>query len=66
MDYNCIIFQLKIILTKNGKNPKIKLVGFSIQNKKIAFCSELPFGILSSNSYLDFGSMNVICSSIEI
>ena len=37
----------------NGKNLKIKTVGYSIQNKQIAFCSKLPFGILSFNRYLD-------------
>ena len=28
----------------------LKTVDFSIQNKEIAFCSDLPFGILSFNS----------------
>ena len=41
------------------KNHKIKSVDFSIKNKKIAFCSELPFWILSFNSYLSTESMNV-------
>ena len=38
----------------------------SIQSKETAFCSELPFGILSFNSYLDIESMNVISSRVEI
>ena len=38
----------------------------SIQNKETAFGSELPFGILSFNSYLDIESMNVISSRVEI
>ena len=30
-----------------------------LKTKKIAFCSELPFWILSFNSYLSIESMNV-------
>ena len=47
------------------KNHKIKSVDFSIKNKKIAFCSELPFWILSFNSYLSIESMNVISSDVQ-
>ena len=38
----------------------------SIQNKETAFCSELAFGILSFNSYLDIESVNIISSRVEI
>ena len=51
--------------TDNGKNLKIKPVDSSIQNKEIACCSELPFGILSFNSYLDIESMSIISSNVE-
>ena len=42
-----------------------KTVASSIQNKEIAFYSELPIGILSFNSYLDIRSMNIISSIVE-
>ena len=53
----------------NEKNLKIKtveIVDSSIQNKEIAFSSDLPFGILSFTSYLDIKSMNIISPSVEI
>ena len=50
----------------NGKNLKIKTVDSSIQNKEIAFCSDLPVRILSFNSYLAIKSMNIISSIVEI
>ena len=46
----------------NGKNFKIKPVNFSIENKEIAFCCELPFGILS----FDIRLMIIISSIVEI
>ena len=49
----------------NGKNLKINSVDSSSQNREVAFCSELPIGILSFNSYLDIRSMNIIFSSVE-
>ena len=40
------------LIKKNIDNGKkiLKTVDSSIQNKEIAFCSDLPFGILSFNS----------------
>ena len=35
-------------------------VDFSIKNKEIALCSELPFATLSYNSYLDIESMSLV------
>ena len=32
----------------------------------MAFSSELPFGILSFNSYLDIESMNIISADVKI
>ena len=50
-------FELYIYLIEsnidNGKNLKTKPVDSSIQSKQIVFCSQLPSGILSFNSYLD-------------
>ena len=37
-----------------------------IHMKMIIFWLDLPFGILSFNSYLDIRSMNIISSSVEI
>ena len=54
-----LINRLKLhisLITKNidnRKSLKIKATDSSIQNKKIAFCSDLCFGIFSFNSYLD-------------
>ena len=48
------------------KNTIIKPVDFSIKNKEIHFRSELLFGILSFNSYLDIESMKIVSSSVEI
>ena len=50
----------------SGKNLKVKPADSSNKYKQIAFCSDLPFGILSFKSYLHVKSMNIISSSIEI
>ena len=34
----------------NGENLKIKLIDLSLKNKCIAYCHELPFGILPFSS----------------
>ena len=36
----------------NGKKIKIKPVNSSLKNKQIAFCFELPFGIIYLSSYV--------------
>ena len=50
----------------NRKNHEIKTVDSSIQNKELVFCFDLPFAILSLNSYLDNKSMTIISSVVEI
>ena len=40
----------------NGEKFKMKAVDCGIQSKEIALCSDLPFGILSFNNYLDGSS----------
>ena len=46
---------------------KINSVHISIEKKKqIAFCSELPSGILLFNSYLDIKSMNINSPDVNI
>ena len=49
----------------NGKNLNKKPVNLSIKNKQIAFCSNLPFWILSFSSYVDIESMNIISSDVD-
>ena len=36
-----------------GKKPKIKPIDLSNKNKCMAYCSKLPFGILSYSRYID-------------
>ena len=36
-----------------GKKPKIKPIDLSNKNKCMAYCSKLPFGILSYSRYMD-------------
>ena len=50
----------------NGKNIKIKPIDSSFKNKHIAYCLELPFGIMSSSSYIIIEIMNIISSDVEM
>ena len=50
----------------NGENLRKKPINLSIENKQTAFCSNLPFGILSFSSYADIESMNIISSDVDI
>ena len=50
----------------NGKNLNKKPVNLSIKNKQIAFCSNLPFWILSFSNYVDIESMNIISSDVDM
>ena len=47
-------------------NLKTKRVDISLKNKCIAYCFELPFGIISISSYVDIETMNVISSDAEL
>ena len=49
----------------NGKNLNKKPLNLSIKNKQIAFCSNLPFWLLSFSSYVDIESMNIISSDVD-
>ena len=51
---------------KNGENYNKKPIDLSFKNKQIAFCPELPFGLLSFSSYVDIKAMNIISSDVEI
>ena len=50
----------------NRENLRKIPIDLSIKNKQIAFCPNLPFGILSLSSYLDIASMNIISSNVEM
>ena len=49
----------------NGKNFNKKPIDLSIKNEQIAFCSNLPCGILSFSSYVDIKTMDTISSDKE-
>ena len=38
----------------------------NLANKEIAYCSELPFGILTFDSYVDIEKMYIISSNVKI
>ena len=42
-----------------------KSFDLNLKNKQRAFCSNLPFGILSFSSYVDIKSMNIISSNVR-
>ena len=50
----------------NKENLTIDPIDSSLKNKCIAYCPELPFGILSFSSYVDIEAMNIISSDVEI
>ena len=51
---------------KNGKNLKIEPTDSSLKAKCIAYCLELPFGIISLSSYVNIETMNIISSDTNI
>ena len=44
------------------KNP----VDLSLKKKQIAYCFELPFGIIYFSSYVNIETMNIISSDVEV
>ena len=51
----------------NEKNLKIKPINSNFNNKPIAYCPDLPFGIISSfNSFINIETMNIIFSYVEV
>ena len=46
-------------IIRNGKNLEIKPIDSSLKDKYIAYCPELPFGILSPISYRNIKTMNI-------
>ena len=61
---NVIIYTNNYI--NNGKNLNEKPIDLSIKNKKIAFYSNLLFGMLSFSNYVDIESMNTISSDVDM
>ena len=61
---NVIIYTNNYI--NNGKNLNEKPLDLSIKNTKIAFYSNLPFGMLSFSNYVDIESMNTISSDVDM
>ena len=66
-----IEYKKKTILTfeeyiNNGKNLKIKPIDSSLKDKCIAYCPELPFGMLSACSYLNIKTINIISSDTRL
>ena len=50
----------------NGKNLKIIPIDLNFKNKQIAYCPDLPFGIISFNSFVNIETMNTIFSDLDV
>ena len=50
----------------NGKNLKRKPINSNFSNKQIAYCFELPFGIISFNSFVNIENINIIFCDVEV
>ena len=50
----------------NGNNFKIKPIDSNFDKKQIAYCPDLPFGIISFNSFVNIKTMNIIFSDVEV
>ena len=48
-----------------GKKLKVKPIDLSNKNKCMAYCSKLPFGILSYSSYIDLEKMKIVFCAIK-
>ena len=61
---NCILNTAEHIGT--GKNLKVKGIDLCINNKYIAYHPEFPLGIISSLSFINIETMDIISSDAEI
>ena len=50
----------------NGKNLEIKPIDSSFNNKQIAYCPQLSYGIISFDSFVDIETMSIISSDVEV
>ena len=64
---------MEIKLNKLANNFDIRLlkgtktsIDSSLENKRIAYCFELPFGIISISSYVNTETMNIISSDLKM
>ena len=48
-----------------GENLKKRPIDLSNKNKYMAYCTELPFGILSYCSYIDLEKMKIVFSVVQ-
>ena len=44
----------------DGKNIKIKPADIDIKSKLMAYCCELPFGIISFSSFINIETINIV------
>ena len=57
--------QYMIDYINTGKNLKIKPIDLSNKNKCMAYCSELPYGLLSYFNYVDLEKVKVVSSVVK-
>ena len=48
----------------NGKYLKIKTIDSNFDNKQITYCPNLPFGIVSCNSFVNIETMKITFSDV--
>ena len=56
------IFNIWVDYINKGENLIKRPIDLSNKNKCMAYCSELPFGILSYSSYIDLENMKIVFS----
>ena len=61
---NCVFNTVEYI--SRGKNAKVKSIDLDLKNKPIAYHPEFPYEIISSNSYINIETINIIYSNVEI
>ena len=61
---NCILNIPEYITSR--KNLKIDIVDLSLKNKSIAYCFELPLGIISFSSFVNIVTTNIFSLDLEM
>ena len=57
--------QYMVDYINKGKKLKTKHIDSRNKNKCMAYCSELPYGVLSYSSYIDLEKMKVVSSVVK-
>ena len=57
--------QYMVDYINKGENLIKRPIDISNKDKCVAYCSELPFGILSYSSYIDLENMKIVFSVVE-